>query len=84
MAAPCVASAGVSWAKKVKAHHSGPAQSCPPMAVQKTSCRNERKDAEGWETVQRGRAVHSWSTAGMPKVSTQALRSKDDSDKLKM
>lgn len=88
-AAPCVASAGVSWADKVKAHHSGPAassdgapaQSCPPMAGQKTSCKNERKDAEGWETVQRGRAVRSRSTAVMPKVSTQALRSKDDSDK---
>lgn len=88
-AAPCVASAGVSWADKVKAHHSGPAassdgapaQSCPPMAGQKASCKNERKDAEGWETVQRGRAVRSRSTAVMPKVSTQALRSKDDSDK---
>ncbi|XP_045429396.1 S phase cyclin A-associated protein in the endoplasmic reticulum isoform X3 [Pipistrellus kuhlii] len=89
VAAPCVASTGVSWADKVKAHHSGPAaasegapaQSCPPVAVQKTSCKNERKDAEGWETVQRGRAVRSRSTAVMPKVSTQALRSKDDSDK---
>lgn len=89
VAAPCVASAGVSWADKVKAHHSGPAaasdgapaQSCPPVAVQKTSCKNERKDAEGWETVQRGRAVRSRSTAVMPKVSAQALRSKDDSDK---
>lgn len=48
VAAPCVASAGVSWADKVKAHHSGPAaapdgapaQSCPPVAVQKTSCKN--------------------------------------------
>uniref|UniRef100_G1PMH4 S-phase cyclin A associated protein in the ER n=1 Tax=Myotis lucifugus TaxID=59463 RepID=G1PMH4_MYOLU len=89
VAAPRVASAGVSWADKVKAHHSGttassdvaPAQSCPPVTVQKTSCKNERKDAEGWETVQRGRAVRSRSTAVMPKVSTQALRSKDDSDK---
>ncbi|XP_014401736.1 PREDICTED: S phase cyclin A-associated protein in the endoplasmic reticulum [Myotis brandtii] len=89
VAAPRVASAGVSWADKVKAHHSGttassdvaPAPSCPPVTVQKTSCKNERKDAEGWETVQRGRAVRSRSTAVMPKVSTQALRSKDDSDK---
>ncbi|KAF5911486.1 hypothetical protein HPG69_000778, partial [Diceros bicornis minor] len=43
----------------------------------------ERKDAEGWETVQRGRPVRSRSTAVMPKVSlaTEALMSKDDSDK---
>uniref|UniRef100_A0A2I3H7Z7 S-phase cyclin A associated protein in the ER n=1 Tax=Nomascus leucogenys TaxID=61853 RepID=A0A2I3H7Z7_NOMLE len=43
----------------------------------------ERKDAEGWETVQRGRPIRSRSTAVMPKVSlaTEATRSKDDSDK---
>uniref|UniRef100_A0A8D1NCR6 U1-type domain-containing protein n=1 Tax=Sus scrofa TaxID=9823 RepID=A0A8D1NCR6_PIG len=80
-----------AWADKVKAHHTGstassdvaPAQSCPPMAVQKPSRKNERKDAEGWETVQRGRPIRSRSTAVMPKVSlaTEALRSKDDSDK---
>ncbi|ELK27600.1 S phase cyclin A-associated protein in the endoplasmic reticulum, partial [Myotis davidii] len=89
VAAARVASAGVSWADKVKAHHSGttassdvaPVQSCPPVTVQKTSCKNERKDAEGWETVQRGRAVRSRSAAVMPKVSPQAPRSKDDSDK---
>ncbi|XP_062946964.1 S phase cyclin A-associated protein in the endoplasmic reticulum isoform X4 [Cynocephalus volans] len=82
---------GVSWADKVKAHHTGsaassdilPAQSCPPMTVQKTSHKNEQKDAEGWETVHRGRPVRSRSTAVMPKVSlaTEALRSKDDSNK---
>ncbi|KAM9710942.1 S phase cyclin A-associated protein in the endoplasmic reticulum isoform 5-T5 [Dama dama] len=90
-AAPRLAPTGVSWADKVKAHHTGsaaasdvaPAQSCPPAAVQKPSRRNERKDAEGWETVQRGRPVRSRSTAVMPKASlpTEALRSKDDSDK---
>nr|XP_044620122.1 S phase cyclin A-associated protein in the endoplasmic reticulum isoform X4 [Equus asinus] len=90
-AAPRLAPTGVSWADKVKAHHTGstasldvaPAQSCPPMPVQKTSRKNERKDAEGWETVQRGRPVRSRSTAVMPKLSlaTEALRSKDDSDK---
>ncbi|XP_005393531.1 PREDICTED: S phase cyclin A-associated protein in the endoplasmic reticulum isoform X2 [Chinchilla lanigera] len=88
--APCLAPAGVSWADKVKAHHTGsassdtaPAQLCPPMAVQKTSRRNERKDAEGWETVQRGRPVRSRSTAVVPKVSlvTEALRLKDDTNK---
>ncbi|XP_054944118.1 S phase cyclin A-associated protein in the endoplasmic reticulum isoform X7 [Physeter macrocephalus] len=91
VAAPRLAPSGVSWADKVKAHHTGstassdvaPAQSCPPMTVQKPSRKNERKDAEGWETVQRGRPVRSRSTAVMPKVSlpTEALRSKDDSDK---
>ncbi|KAG3262355.1 S-phase cyclin A associated protein in the ER, transcript variant X7 [Ictidomys tridecemlineatus] len=91
VAAPRVAPTGVSWADKVKAHHAGstnssdtaPAQPCPPMAVQKTSRKNERKDAEGWETVQRGRPVRSRSTAVMPKVSliTELIRSKDDSDK---
>ncbi|KAB0369359.1 hypothetical protein FD755_019364 [Muntiacus reevesi] len=91
VAAPRLAPTGVSWADKVKAHHTGsaassdvaPAQSCPPAAVQKPSRRNERKDAEGWETVQRGRPVRSRSTAVMPKTSlpTEALRSKDDSDK---
>ncbi|EDL25856.1 mCG129027, isoform CRA_b, partial [Mus musculus] len=88
--APCLAPTGVSWADKVKAHHTGsappeatPAQSCAPMTVQKTSRKNERKDAEGWETVQRGRPVRSRSTAVIPKVSlvTETLRSKDDSDK---
>nr|XP_045372773.1 S phase cyclin A-associated protein in the endoplasmic reticulum isoform X3 [Camelus bactrianus] len=91
VAAPRLAPTGVSWADKVKAHHTGstassdvaPAHSCPPMAVQTPSRKNERKDAEGWETVQRGRPVRSRSTAVMPKVSlaTEALRSKDDSDK---
>ncbi|XP_047288582.1 S phase cyclin A-associated protein in the endoplasmic reticulum isoform X7 [Homo sapiens] len=89
--APRLAPTGVSWADKVKAHHTGstasseitPAQSCPPMTVQKASRKNERKDAEGWETVQRGRPIRSRSTAVMPKVSlaTEATRSKDDSDK---
>uniref|UniRef100_A0A7N4NPW6 S-phase cyclin A associated protein in the ER n=1 Tax=Sarcophilus harrisii TaxID=9305 RepID=A0A7N4NPW6_SARHA len=86
-----LAPAGVSWADKVKANHSvtatppntAPAQSCPPVSVQKSSRRNERKDAEGWETVQRGRPVRSRSTAVAPKVPviTEPLRSKDDSDK---
>ncbi|XP_036048547.1 S phase cyclin A-associated protein in the endoplasmic reticulum isoform X2 [Onychomys torridus] len=85
--APCLAPTGVSWADKVKAHHTGsptpdvtPAQPCAPTTVHKTS---QRKDAEGWETVQRGRPVRPRSTAVMPRVSlvTETLRSKDDSDK---
>ncbi|XP_023380489.1 S phase cyclin A-associated protein in the endoplasmic reticulum [Pteropus vampyrus] len=49
VAAPRLAPTGVSWADKVKAHHTGstapadvaPAQSCPPMTVQKTSGKND-------------------------------------------
>nr|XP_004660482.2 S phase cyclin A-associated protein in the endoplasmic reticulum isoform X2 [Jaculus jaculus] len=91
VAAPRLAATGVSWADKVKAHHTGsatppdaaPAQPCPPTALHKSSRKNDRKDAEGWETVQRGRPVRSRSTAVTPKVSlvSEALRSKDDSDK---
>ncbi|KAI5163845.1 S Phase Cyclin A-Associated Protein In The Endoplasmic Reticulum [Manis pentadactyla] len=91
VAAPRLPPTGVSWADKVKARHTGstassdvaPTQSCPPVAVQKTSCKNDWKDAEGWETVQRGRPVRSRSTAVLPKVSvaTETVRSKDDSNK---
>ncbi|XP_074088582.1 S phase cyclin A-associated protein in the endoplasmic reticulum isoform X2 [Macrotis lagotis] len=91
IAATRLAPSGVSWADKVKANHSvtaapsnaAPVQSYPPASVQKTSRRNERKDAEGWETVQRGRPLRSRSTAVAPKVPviTEPLRSKDDSDK---
>ncbi|XP_055477901.1 S phase cyclin A-associated protein in the endoplasmic reticulum isoform X1 [Psammomys obesus] len=87
--APCLAPTGVSWADKVKAHHTvsttsnvTPAQPCA-TTMQKTARRNERKDAEGWETVQRGRPVRSRWTAMMPRASlvTETLRPKDDSDK---
>ncbi|XP_036909364.1 S phase cyclin A-associated protein in the endoplasmic reticulum isoform X3 [Sturnira hondurensis] len=89
VATPRLAPTGGSWADKVKAHHTvaaaspdvAPAQSCPPMTVPKASCKNERKDAEGWETVQRGRPVRSRSAAAVPKASAPASRSKDDSDK---
>uniref|UniRef100_A0A8C2PI41 S phase cyclin A-associated protein in the endoplasmic reticulum N-terminal domain-containing protein n=1 Tax=Capra hircus TaxID=9925 RepID=A0A8C2PI41_CAPHI len=81
VAAPRLAPTGVSWADKVKAHHTGstpssevaPAPSCPPVAVQKPSRRNG-KCIFGSESIDR---------AVMPKASlpTEALRSKDDSDK---
>lgn len=41
----------------------------------------EWKDTEGWETVQRGRPFRSRSAAVIPKVSTEASKSRDDSDK---
>ncbi|KAM6200990.1 S phase cyclin A-associated protein in the endoplasmic reticulum isoform 2-T2 [Rhynchocyon petersi] len=88
---PRLAPTGVSWADKVKAHHTSsaapsdvvPTPSCPLTTMQKSSRKNDWKDAEGWETVHRGRPVRSRSTAVMPKASsaTDALRSKDDSDK---
>ncbi|XP_074863020.1 S phase cyclin A-associated protein in the endoplasmic reticulum isoform X3 [Carettochelys insculpta] len=91
LAATRLAPSGVSWADKVKANHGAKAATleqpttkvCMPTPVQKSSRRNERKDAEGWETVQRGRPVRSRSTAVATKtpVAAELLRAKDDSDK---
>ncbi|NXP79648.1 SCAPE protein, partial [Ramphastos sulfuratus] len=87
---------GVSWADKVKANHGtkaavpelATAQTCLPPPTQKSSRKNgksllNRKDAEGWETVQRGRPVRSRSTALATKtpVAAESLKSKGDSDK---
>lgn len=43
----------------------------------------DRKDAEGWETVQRGRPIRSRSTALATKapVAAESLKSRGDSDK---
>lgn len=85
-----LAPSGVSWADKVKANHTTTArssevittQTCMPTPVPKSSRRNERKDAEGWETVQRGRPVRSKSIASLTKTTSAELpRFKDDSDK---
>ncbi|XP_053258622.1 S phase cyclin A-associated protein in the endoplasmic reticulum isoform X3 [Podarcis raffonei] len=86
-----LAPVGVSWADKVKANHiatvtsseMATAQKCIPTPVQKTSRRNERRDAEGWETVHRGRPVRSKSSAlaTKPTSCTELSRFKDDSDK---
>ncbi|XP_042330182.1 S phase cyclin A-associated protein in the endoplasmic reticulum isoform X1 [Sceloporus undulatus] len=86
-----LAPSGVSWADKVKANHTVAApssemattQACMPTPVQKSSRRNERKDAEGWETVQRGRPVRSKSfpLATKSTSSAELSRLKDDSDK---
>ncbi|XP_054243869.1 S phase cyclin A-associated protein in the endoplasmic reticulum [Indicator indicator] len=86
-----LAPSGVSWADKVKANHGtkaavpelATAQTCLPPPAQKSSRKNDRKDAEGWETVQRGRPVRSRSTALATKspVVVESLKSKCDSDK---
>ncbi|XP_067327374.1 S phase cyclin A-associated protein in the endoplasmic reticulum isoform X1 [Anolis sagrei] len=83
-----LAPSGVSWADKVKANHTAVApisetQARMPTPVQKSSRRNERRDAEGWETVQRGRPVRSKSFPLATKTasSAESSRFKDDSDK---
>uniref|UniRef100_A0A8C5MC71 S-phase cyclin A associated protein in the ER n=1 Tax=Leptobrachium leishanense TaxID=445787 RepID=A0A8C5MC71_9ANUR len=86
---------GVSWADKVKANHSSPSGSyvtepvylSTPVPAQRTHHENDRLDAEGWETVQRGRPVRSRSTTASskpPPLVTVEQRAKDDSDKENM
>ncbi|XP_054858780.1 S phase cyclin A-associated protein in the endoplasmic reticulum [Eublepharis macularius] len=86
-----LAPSGVSWADKVRANHTAPAaasetatrQTSMPTPVPKPSRRNELKDAEGWETVQRGRPVRSKSSTSAIKTtsSTELSRLQDDSNK---
>uniref|UniRef100_A0A8C5TNN0 S-phase cyclin A associated protein in the ER n=1 Tax=Malurus cyaneus samueli TaxID=2593467 RepID=A0A8C5TNN0_9PASS len=86
-----LAPSGVSWADKVKANHGtkaanpelATAQACLAPPAQKSLRKNDRKDAEGWETVQRGRPVRSRSTALATKapVAAESLKSRGDSDK---
>ncbi|NXL87786.1 SCAPE protein, partial [Alectura lathami] len=89
-----LAPSGVSWADKVKANHGSKAanpelaapQACLPTPIQKSSRKNgkwNRKDAEGWETVQRGRPVRSRSIALAAKtpVAAEPVKSRGDSDK---
>uniref|UniRef100_A0A8B9TL99 S-phase cyclin A associated protein in the ER n=1 Tax=Anas platyrhynchos TaxID=8839 RepID=A0A8B9TL99_ANAPL len=55
---------------------------CLPTPAQKSSRKNDRKDAEGWETVQRGRPVRSRSMALSTKpVVAESLKPRGDSDK---
>ncbi|XP_005995698.1 S phase cyclin A-associated protein in the endoplasmic reticulum isoform X1 [Latimeria chalumnae] len=91
LAASRLAPVGASWADKVKASHrdstaspsSGSLQlhSCKP--AQKTSQTSKVKDAEGWETVQRGRPVRPRSATMVSKVvaGTVQQSTKDNSDK---
>ncbi|XP_050165335.1 S phase cyclin A-associated protein in the endoplasmic reticulum isoform X2 [Myiozetetes cayanensis] len=86
-----LAPAAVSWADKVKANHGtkaanpelATAQACLAPPAQKSLRKNDRKDAEGWETVQRGRPVRSRSTAlaAKPPVAAESLKARGDSDK---
>ncbi|XP_039933341.1 S phase cyclin A-associated protein in the endoplasmic reticulum isoform X2 [Hirundo rustica] len=86
-----LAPSGVSWADKVKANHGSKAanpelataQACLVPPAQKSLRKNDRKDAEGWETVQRGRPVRSRSTALATKApaAAESLKSRGDSDK---
>ncbi|CAH2273177.1 Hypothetical predicted protein [Pelobates cultripes] len=86
---------GVSWADKVKASHSSsageqvtePVYTSVPIPTQRTHLENDRLDAEGWETVQRGRPVRSRSTTvsnKKPSLLVTEKRTKDDSDKENM
>ncbi|NXC05044.1 SCAPE protein, partial [Orthonyx spaldingii] len=86
-----LAPSGVSWADKVKANHGtkaanpelATAQACLAPPAQKALRKNDRKDAEGWETVQRGRPIRSRSTALATKApgAAESLKSRGDSDK---
>ncbi|XP_029819016.1 S phase cyclin A-associated protein in the endoplasmic reticulum isoform X3 [Manacus vitellinus] len=86
-----LAPAAVSWADKVKANHGAKAahpelataQACLAPPAQKPLRKNDRRDAEGWETVQRGRPVRSRSTAlaTKPPGAAESLKSRGDSDK---
>ncbi|XP_067871611.1 S phase cyclin A-associated protein in the endoplasmic reticulum isoform X2 [Heterodontus francisci] len=87
-----LAPTGVSWADKVKANRANTvAPKHSRNNCQKSSQRirlhpNERKDTEGWETVQRGRTTRSRSATMAANASVKAsgavyLNLKDDSDK---
>uniref|UniRef100_A0A3B3RBL1 S-phase cyclin A-associated protein in the ER n=1 Tax=Paramormyrops kingsleyae TaxID=1676925 RepID=A0A3B3RBL1_9TELE len=78
---------GPSWADRVKSSQSltvpsqgAPRSSLPTRPVEKPG---EWKDAEGWETVQRGRPARPRSAAVVAKVSPVLVHSapRDDSDK---
>ncbi|XP_072003788.1 S phase cyclin A-associated protein in the endoplasmic reticulum isoform X2 [Engystomops pustulosus] len=83
---------GVSWADKVKANHGASASHpvtdivhpCTAAPVQRVIHENDLIDAEGWETVQRGRQIRSRSAAVTIKAdppSDTEHKLRDDSDK---
>uniref|UniRef100_A0A7N6A1D6 S phase cyclin A-associated protein in the endoplasmic reticulum N-terminal domain-containing protein n=1 Tax=Anabas testudineus TaxID=64144 RepID=A0A7N6A1D6_ANATE len=66
LAAARLSHTGPSWADRVKCTHSVPSSSQPTATlVEKPG----KKDAEGWETVQRGRTAKPRSAAMVAKVS---------------
>uniref|UniRef100_A0A4W3I6T7 S-phase cyclin A-associated protein in the ER n=1 Tax=Callorhinchus milii TaxID=7868 RepID=A0A4W3I6T7_CALMI len=76
-----LAPTGASWADKVKANRASTAFTGVPKHA-----RNKRTDAEGWETVHRGRPARPRSAAMVANVNiktpeTVYLSLKDDSDK---
>uniref|UniRef100_A0A7N8YI27 S-phase cyclin A-associated protein in the ER n=1 Tax=Mastacembelus armatus TaxID=205130 RepID=A0A7N8YI27_9TELE len=66
LAAARLSHTGPSWADRVKCTHSLPNPSQPTTLI---SCFPGKKDAEGWETVQRGRTAKPRSAAIVAKVS---------------
>ncbi|XP_051548235.1 S phase cyclin A-associated protein in the endoplasmic reticulum-like isoform X3 [Myxocyprinus asiaticus] len=71
---------GPSWADRVKSSHSLPV---PSQSSNIPPEKPAKKDAEGWETVQRGRSMRPRSIAMVAKVSPVLahVSPKDDSDK---
>uniref|UniRef100_A0A667YYB4 S-phase cyclin A-associated protein in the ER n=1 Tax=Myripristis murdjan TaxID=586833 RepID=A0A667YYB4_9TELE len=60
---------GPSWADRVKCTQSLPNSGQPATCPRVTVCFSGKKDAEGWETVQRGRPARPRSAAIVAKVS---------------
>ncbi|XP_072574277.1 S phase cyclin A-associated protein in the endoplasmic reticulum isoform X1 [Paramormyrops kingsleyae] len=76
---------GPSWADRVKSSQSltVPSQGAPRSSLPTRPVEKPGKDAEGWETVQRGRPARPRSAAVVAKVSPVLVHSapRDDSDK---
>ncbi|KAG5839667.1 hypothetical protein ANANG_G00207370 [Anguilla anguilla] len=77
---------GPSWADRVKSSQPLPVSGQGPPGAGLLPCHREKpgkKDAEGWETVQRGRPARPRSAAMVAKVSPVLahVSPKDDSDK---
>ncbi|XP_029008526.1 S phase cyclin A-associated protein in the endoplasmic reticulum isoform X4 [Betta splendens] len=71
LAATRLSHTGPSWADRVKCTHSVPSSSQPTTSLVEKPC---KKDAEGWETVQRGRTAKPRSAAMVAKVSPVLAR----------
>ncbi|XP_029008524.1 S phase cyclin A-associated protein in the endoplasmic reticulum isoform X2 [Betta splendens] len=68
LAATRLSHTGPSWADRVKCTHSVPSSSQPTTSLVEKPC---KKDAEGWETVQRGRTAKPRSAAMVAKGQPQ-------------